>query len=504
MPPPTSSAADGAPAASPGGPPRRGRLRTWGRRLAIALGLAVALPVAAHWTVSCATRLDPPAIEVAPLGEVIDDGGLRRLGPGWARRRGAMLEVKLSGSPEAVGQQMGRLLHPEMVAIEDELLGQFRHFVPLSPLRTLIVDVARARFGDADLGMDPRRRREIAAQSLAFQPDPFDGFMPTYDRFVFLNSLYDVSLSFEHSPLLGCTTFVARGEATEGGKVLLGRNFDFEAGPTFDHGKAVFLVHEEERIPYASVSWPGFVGAVTGMNAEGLAVVVHGGRAREVEPGGEPVPHAVREVLGRARTVDEAIAILEQRRPMVSHILIVADAAGDAASIERAPGAPIHARRGAPVLAVTNHFEGPLAGDPKNQAVRQATSTLARRARLDEIVAARTRPMTVEDAVAVLRDKRGAGDRELPLGDRRTLDALIATHGVVADLTDRALWVSEGPHLVGRFVRFDLRRLLDPATEPGGDDTLVTIPADAIQGDGRFEAWRRSGAPHGGEPAAER
>jgi hypothetical protein len=484
--------------------PRRSRLARWGRRAAIAASLAIGLPVAAHHVVGCTSRLDPPAIEVAPLGEVRDEGGVRRLGAGWVRRRGGMLEVRLAGSPEAIGQQMGRLLHPEMVAIEDELLGQFRHFVPLSPLRALIVDVARTRFGDADQGMDPRRRREIAAQSLAFQPDPFDGFMPTYDRLVFLNSLYDVSLSFEHSPLLGCTTFVARGAATEGGHVLVGRNFDFEAGPTFDRGKAVFLVLEDGRIPYASVSWPGFVGAVTGMNAEGLAVVIHGGRARDVVPGGEPVPHAVREVLGRARTVGEAIAILEERPPMVSHILVVADAAGDAAAVERAPGAPIHARRAEPVLAVTNHFEGPLASDPKNEAVRRATSTLARRARLDEIMASLPRPLTVEDAVAVLRDRRGAGDVELPLGDRRTLDALIATHGVVADATARALWVSESPHLLGRFVRFDLRRLLDPRAEPGDDGALVTIAADPILDDGRYDAWVRAGSPHGGEPAAGR
>src|SRR5690606_42028287 len=102
---------------------------------------AVGLPVAAHPAVGCATRLDPPPIEVAPLGDVTEADGVRRLGRGWARRRGAILEVRLAGSPEAIGQQMGRLLHPEMVAIEDELLGQFAHFVPFAPVRALLVDL---------------------------------------------------------------------------------------------------------------------------------------------------------------------------------------------------------------------------------------------------------------------------------------------------------------------------------------------------------------------------
>src|SRR5690606_40925527 len=56
---------------------------------------AVGLPVAAHHAVGCATRLDPPPIEVAPLGDVTEADGVRRLGRGWARRRGAILEVRL-------------------------------------------------------------------------------------------------------------------------------------------------------------------------------------------------------------------------------------------------------------------------------------------------------------------------------------------------------------------------------------------------------------------------
>ena len=91
--------------------------------------------------------------------------------------------------------------------------------------------------------------------------------MSTYHRFIFLQSLYDIALSFEHSPLLGCTSFALTGSASEDGHVLLARNFDFEAGPVFDEKKAVFLMREEGRIPYASVSWPGLVGAVSALFA---------------------------------------------------------------------------------------------------------------------------------------------------------------------------------------------------------------------------------------------
>ena len=119
--------------------------------------------------------------------------------------------------------------------------------------------------------------------------------------------------------------------------------------------------------------------------------------------------------------------------------------------------------------------------------------------RLDEIVENLRPGATVQDVVGVLRDRRGVGGEALPLGDRKSIDALIATHGVVMDATARSIWVSEGPHLVGRFVRFDVGRLLDPAFEPKADDELFTIPEDEIKTNGEYDSWVSAGSHHGGE-----
>ena len=64
-------------------------------------------------------------------------------------------------------------------------------------------------------------------------------------------------------------------------------------------------------------------------------------------------------------------------------------------------------------------------------------------------------PRTV---LELLRGKRGVGGVELGLGNRNSLDALIATHSVVADATTLILWVGEGPHLLGKFRAFDLQQ----------------------------------------------
>jgi isopenicillin-N N-acyltransferase-like protein len=154
-------------------------------------------------------------------------------------------------------------------------------------------------------------------------------------------------------------------------------------------------------------------------------------------------------------------------------------------------------------VPLTNHFEGPLASEPKNVSVRAKTTTDARRQRLDELLA-RVGPheADVARAVAILRDHECAKGVACKLGDRREIDALIATHGIVADTTDRALWVSAGPHLSGAFVRFDLKKVFAAGYDPATDSTPEVIAADPILDDGRYARGRaNAGGPRVGGDA---
>ncbi len=464
-------------------PPSRWR-RLGLRALASAL-VVVGCALVAHAVVGLATTLEPPAVTLPTTSA-----------RAWTRVRAGLRVVYLEGSPEDIGAAHARLLRERMVANESTLWSDFERFVPWSLARVGIMDFSRLRYRHIDRGIPEARRREIAAEALAFQPDPFAGHMPTYQRMLFLYGLYDIALPLEHSPLIGCTSFGLDASSTADGHVLAARAFDFEAGEVFDRDKAVFLVREDGGIPFASVAWPGYVGVVTGMNAEGVVAVVHGGRAREPSADGIPVAFSLREVLEGAHDTEEAIAILSSQHVMVSHIVFVADPGGHFAVVERAPGVPAFARRSDRSVGVTNHFEGPLAGDPKDERVRRTTSTLARRARLDELLGAiPPHSATPATALAILRDHACAG-AACALGDRRTIDALIATHGIVADATDRMLWVGVGPHLSGPFVGLDLRRLLGPAHDPDADPEPPTMPEDPILHTPQYEEGRaRAGGP---------
>ena len=458
------------------------------------LGVIAALffaPLVAHLAIGPLTRIEAPTKDT-PRYVATEENGVRRAHRGWSVKQGVRV-VYLAGTPEEIGAEHTALLHDRMAEDEQVLWDGFAELVPIGAARTLMFDVGRVQNRHLLENFPDARRRELGAEANAFSPDPYADKLPTFQRMVTLHALYDIALGFEHSPLLACTAFGLKPEQTANGEALFARAFDFEAAEVFDSDKVVFIVKEDGLLKFASVAWPGFVGVVTGMNEEGVAIAVHGGRARDTSPRGMPIAFSLRNVLQRAHTTEEAVALLKSEEVMVSHIVFVGDAKGDFKVVERAPGVPAFVRDN---QTITNHFEGPLAADPKNDDVRKSTTTLERRARIDQLVGAvPPHSATPETMLAMLRD-HACATSACPVGDRRSIDAFIATHGVVANLERRELWVSEGPRLSGKFVKIPLWPAQD--TGPTGDlaGPPVELPADPALTDGRYAEGRsRAGGP---------
>ncbi len=467
------------------------RAQRWVRVLAlVAVGLAVGALVFDR-----ATRIVPPDVPPPRVESLRFVDGLTSVDASSLERRGALWVTHVSGEPVQLGYRYGRLVAPLMVAGDLRMLDLFATFVPSAALRTVLTAVVRARYHDVDRGFPAARRAEIYGEAVAYG-DRGPAFLSPYHRLVYLHALYDIALAFERSPLLGCTAFVASGEATRAGATpghtIVGRNFDLDVDPWFDVEKAVQIVEPAGRLAFASIAWPGMTGVVTGMNAAGIWVSVNGARAGTPDNSGVPVVFTARRILEEAHTLDEAIAIATRDPPMASHMLLLADgASGESAVVERAAGLAPAVRRARSITIIANHYATPtFAADPKDAFVRQHTSTLAREARMRELVArddGRIDPVT---AIAILRDRSAAGDAPLPLGNRNAIDALIATHSVVADLTAGVLWVSEGPHTLGAYRRIDLRARLTRGAGPT-DEARGDTAADALLADGGFERQLR-------------
>jgi hypothetical protein len=436
-----------------------------------------------------ATRIDPPALPApAPLA-VTYDGTTARAGEAYLVRRGRLWVMQLAGAPVMLGYQHARLASPLMATGDARMLDLFASTVPSRPLRALVSAIVQARYRHLDRAFPADRRAEIYGESVGYA-DPYGFVFPTYQRLVYLHALYDIALAFEHSPLLACTAFVASGPATTDGHTIVGRNFDFDVDPWFDEDKVVAIVAPEGAIPFVSVAWPGMTGVVTGMNADGLWINVNGGRAGELDSGGVPVLFTTRTVLERARSLDDAIAIIEQDPPMASHILLLADGkTGESVIVERAPGRALGLVRDATTTVLANHYRtSPLKDDPKDARIRELTTTLSRDARMRELVTRARGRVDPATAVAILRDRAGVGDVPLPLGNRNALDAVVTTHSVVADLTARVLWVSEGPHTLGRYLRIDLPARLRDGARASVAEAAGDVPEDLALRDG---TWTR-------------
>ncbi len=92
-----------------------------------------------------------------------------------------------------------------------------------------------------------------------------------YDDLVAINCIPDMAL-------FGCSSFAVWKSMTRDGGTLAGRNLDWRRLDALD-GSQIVVVHvpqpEHEHLGWVSITWPGYIGCLTGMNAEGVTVSMH-------------------------------------------------------------------------------------------------------------------------------------------------------------------------------------------------------------------------------------
>lgn len=431
----------------------------------------------------------PPRPKAPILGESLrSEGPLRRLGPCWSATHRGQHVVYLEGDPFTLGYCNSRLLGAVMDRQEQTLVDKFRELVPLGPLRHLLIRGLMVAYRDLPRRFTEAERLEVLGLASG-REDRFGWLGPTYGRILSYHAIHDISQALIDNPLFACSAFAASHDRTRDGHTLLARNFDFEGGAVFDEDKVVAFVRPDVGFPFVSVAWAGMVGAVSGMNARGIGVVLNAAASDDRDRTGRPSTLVVRDILQGAGSLGEAIAIVRHSDVLVADLLTVADGkTGELAVLEVTPKRVL-VRTAADRIVATNHFLHPDASRDRKNALRMRDgTTVARWSRLTELVEA-AGPLDPPSAVAILRDRRGPGGASRAPGHRGTIDALIATHSVVFDLTARRLWVSAAPHTLGPFVQYDLDEVLRRGWRDRG-----ALPPDAMLADGRWDRTQRARA----------
>ncbi len=424
---------------------------------------------------------------------------------------GGLPVLRLRGDAHAIGAAHGRLLGPSLAAVVQASAPSIERTVSNAGLLGGTTHGMRLawRWRFIDDGLNDQDRRMIAGLTRGAAGS---GVRLSFEDLVRDQAVLDVGTASprtdetELKNLARSLTVIAR-QAQAPARVWIGRTF---AMPGLDDGgdasiPVVMFVRPEGKIAWAGVGWPGSVGVVTGVNAQGIAVMVSPARTSDVRPTrtARPIALLARTVLEQAKTLDEAIKLIEGTPTLGSAVMVVVDgSSGTWVLVERTPSKAITERNPRSVAIGDVLTTNALSSDPENDRARRMMPTPGRIERAAKLVRA---PLPDIGAMAaVLRDQRGLDESPRPAGHRGLIDDGRAVHTVILDPASLELWVTD-PRGGGRMRAFDLRHELraegdrptppadlaaDPTSDPDRIPNLIAARADLRIARGALRASR--------------
>ncbi|RED24977.1 acyl-CoA:6-aminopenicillanic acid acyl transferase [Flavobacterium cutihirudinis] len=286
----------------------------------------------------------------------------------------------------------------------------------------------------------------------------FDNIAPQYQRGLYLHAAHDIGHALQDLALVGCSSFAAWGEKSEDGNLILGRNFDFYVNDAFAENKIIAFIKPEQGNNFMMVTWPGMIGAVSGMNQQGLTVTINAAKSEIPLTAKTPISILTREILQHASTIDEAVAIAKKRSVFVSESIMVGSANDNkAVLIEVSPKKiDVYEVPNSNQLICSNHFQSEaFKNEKRNQAQIADSHSQYRFERMEELLS-ENKKINPEIASEILRNKNGLKDIPLGLGNEKALNQLLAHHGIIFKPKEKLVWVSANPFQMGEFVCYNL------------------------------------------------
>jgi hypothetical protein len=255
----------------------------------------------------------------------------------------------------------------------------------------------------------------------------------------------------------------------------------------FSRDRVVILCEPDQGIPFISLAWASMAGVVSGMNRAGVSVTLNGAPSSLPGETATPVAMVARDVLQKAKNLDEALKIIREARVFVSTLWLIGSRAdGKFVVVEKTPQATNVREPEGDVIASANHFQtDKLKDDSRNLRYLEEATSLPRYQRMTALLQTNHSAIDAFSAADMLRDRKLPDGTFPGNGHRSTLNALIATHATVMDLTAGIFWAAAPPNQLGRFVAFDVndfdRELPDRS-----------IPADSMLESGEYENFRQA------------
>lgn len=404
-------------------------------------------------------------------------------------------ELYVKGNPLQLGYNNGALTQKLMQQQEEIFFSKVEGFVPSKFKQKLLRGFLKWYNRKMYLNVREDYQAELYGLS-RYSSGKYDFIAPKYLRNLYLHGAHDIGHAMQDLAMVGCTSLAVWNENTEDGELLIGRNFDFYVGDDFAKNKLIEFVEPDTGIPYMSVSWPGMIGVVSGMNKEGITVTINAGKSKIPLTAKTPISLVTREILQYAKNIEEAIAIAEKRKVFVSESILVGSAHDkNAVIIEVSPeNFGVYRVENTSKVFCTNHFQSEAYKDDKrNQKHIIESHSEYRYEKLQELLQEKKK-LNPEKMAAILRDKSGLKDQTIGYGNEKAINQLLAHHAVIFSPEKRLVWVSSNPYQLGEFVCYDLNEIFSgkKAAETLQAKTALNIARDPFADSKEFENYQVS------------
>ena len=121
-----------------------------------------------------------------------------------------------------------------------------------------------------------------------------------------------------------CSGFALSGKATKDGTLYHGRILDYGCDWRLQEHAVLTVAEPDGKIPFANVTYAGFVGSVTGMNARGISIGEMGGKGLGHWEG-IPMALLVRMALEEGADLDSAIAVFRDHPRTCEYYYVLAE-----------------------------------------------------------------------------------------------------------------------------------------------------------------------------------
>jgi predicted choloylglycine hydrolase len=462
------------------------RRKFW-KRVGIVFGiLLLLLVIFAIYLVQVSKVPDPKPADMSSLQlqrtEV--SPGFYTLNDNWFRKSGSGLyELYVEGDAFERGVINGKLTKELVVRQEEHFTDQIKKMIPSEFTRQYLKYFIGWFNRNLDKNIKDEYREEIFGISESAS-EKFKWLGSNYQRLLNYHAAHDIGHALQSMALVGCTSFGTWDNRSADSTMIIGRNFDFYVGDAFAEDKIVAFFNPKTGHKFMTVTWGGFIGAVSGMNEKGLSVTINAAKSDYPLGSATPVSLVTREILQYASNIKEAIQIARSRHMFVSESFLVASAEDHkAVIIEKTPDMLDVYDPHKDYIICTNHFQSNgLAQSKKNVEQMNESASPYRYERLVELLDSNGKN-TVQKTINILRDRKGLHGADIGMGNEKAINQLIAHHSIVFEPEKRLVWVSTSPWQLGKFVAYDLNKIFGlkgMKQDREIADSSLTVAADSF------------------------